>query len=173
MCQRVVDIRTAVSAFPLTPYDPRVSEGEAGFEIGKDGSTVIVVGVDGSPPAMHAAAWAGGLARRERAKLVLVYVEPITTPGYWTAMGMAGSTEAATAFLDELRQEAATYLDHAGIGWEFVHYRGDPAHGLETIAEERRADCIVVGRSRYNGGLVGSVPKMLIKDAKRPVVVVP
>ncbi|MCE7005953.1 universal stress protein [Kibdelosporangium philippinense] len=150
-----------------------MAEGEADFEIGKDGLTVIVVGVDGSPPSLHAAAWAGGLARRERAKLVLVYVEPIASPAYWTAMGMAGATEAATAFVDEIRREAAAYLDHAGIAWELVHYRGDPAHGLEAIAEERRADCIVVGRSRHGGGLVGSVPKMLVKDAKRPVVVVP
>jgi nucleotide-binding universal stress UspA family protein len=157
----------------LPLYDSGVSEGPAGFEIGKDGSTVIVVGVDGSPPAMHAAAWAGGMARRERAKLVLVYVEPIASPAYWTAMGMAGATEAATAFVEEIRQEAAAYFEHTGVPWELVHYRGDPAHGLETIAEERRADCIVVGRSRHGGGLVGSVPKMLIKDAKRPVVVVP
>lgn len=149
---------------------PGVSEG---FEIGKDGLAVIVVGVDGSPPSVHAAAWAGGLARRERARLVLVYVEPIAGPAYWTAMGMAGATEAAAAFIEEIRQEAAAYLDHTDIAWELVHHRGDPAHGLERIAEERRADCIVVGRSRHGGGLVGSVPKMLLKGAKRPVVVVP
>jgi nucleotide-binding universal stress UspA family protein len=150
-----------------------VSEGSADFEIGKDGLAVIVVGVDGTPPSLHAAAWAGGLARRERARLVLVYVEPIASPAYWTAMGMAGATEAAAAFVDEIRKEAEAYLEHAGVSWELVHYRGDPAHGLEAVAEERRADCIVIGRSRHGGGLVGSVPKMLVKDAKRPIVVVP
>jgi nucleotide-binding universal stress UspA family protein len=53
-----------------------------------------------------------------------------------------------------------------------VHHRGEPAHGLETVAEERRADCIVVGRS-HDGGALGSVAKSLINLAHRPVVVIP
>lgn len=132
----------------------------------KDGIAVIVVGVDGSDRAMHAAAWATGLARRERAALVLVYVEPLASPAYWSPIAMATAAEAAGAFVDELRHTAATDLDTAGVHWELVHHRGDPAHGLEKIAEERLADCIVVGRG-------GHVAKNLIHDAKRPVVVVP
>lgn len=132
--------------------------------IGKDGLAVIVVGVDGGVRAQHAAAWATGLARRERALLVLVYVEPLASKAYWSPIGMASAAEAANAFVAELRQTALRYLD--GVSWELVHYRGDPAHGLETIAEDRRADCIVVGRG-------GGVAKSLIHDARRPVVVVP
>jgi nucleotide-binding universal stress UspA family protein len=136
------------------------------FENGKDGLAVIVVGVDGGARALHATAWATGLARRERAELVLVYVEAITSPAYWSPIGMATAAEAAGALVDELHQAAAAYLDPAGVQWELVHYRGDPAHGLETIAEDRRADCIVVGRG-------GGVARSLINDARRPVVVVP
>jgi nucleotide-binding universal stress UspA family protein len=137
-----------------------------GFEIGKDGLAVIVVGVDGGDRAQHAAAWATGLARRERARLVLVYVEPLTSPGYWSPFGMAIAAEAASELVKELRRNAERYLDTAGVRWELVHYRGDPAHGLETIAEDRRADCIVVGRGN-------DVPRMLVNEARRPVVVVP
>lgn len=136
------------------------------FEVGKDGLSVIVVGVDGSPRAQNAAAWASGLARRERARLVLVYVEPLASPAYWSPIGMATAVEAATAFVDELRRSAAAYLDSAGVSWELVHHRGEPAHGIEKIAEQQHADCIVVGRG-------GGVAKVLIMDAKRPVVVVP
>lgn len=136
------------------------------FEIGKDGLAVIVVGVDGGDRALHAAAWASGLARRERARLVLVYVEVITGPAYWSPIGMASAAEAASAFVEEMRQAAAAYLDATGVQWELVHYRGDPAHGLETVAEDRRADCIVVGRG-------GGVARSLVNDARRPVVVVP
>jgi nucleotide-binding universal stress UspA family protein len=143
-------------------YDPGVRD----FEAGKDGLAVIVVGVDGSTRAQNAAAWATGLARRERAELVLVYVEPLASPAYWSPLGMSTAVEAATAFVDELRRNAATYLDSAGVRWEFVHHRGDPAHGLEAVAAERHADCIVVGRG-------GGVTRFLINDAKRPVVVVP
>jgi nucleotide-binding universal stress UspA family protein len=137
-----------------------------GFEIGKDGLAVIVVGIDGGDRSQHAAAWATGLARRERARLVLVYVEPLTSPAYWSPLGMATAAEAASALVQELRRAAAQYLDAAGIRWELVHYRGDPAQGLETVAEDRRADCIVVGRG-------GEVPRTLVNEARRPVVVVP
>lgn len=145
----------------------------AEFEIGKDGVTTVVVGVDGSPPAEHACAWAAGLARRERARLVLVYVEALANPAYWTPMGMITATEAATSFVEELRDEAADLLDGSGVRWEFVHHRGDPANGLESVAEQSRADCIVVGRSKEIGGSLGTVPKALAGQARRPVIVVP
>jgi nucleotide-binding universal stress UspA family protein len=145
---------------------------EPGFEIGKDGLAVIMVGVDGGDPAINAAAWAAGLARRERARLVLVYVEPLTSPAYWTPIIAAGAIDAGVAFVDELRRNAAEYFGSQGVRWEVVHYRGEPAHGLEAVAEEVRADCIVVGRSSGRGA-VGSVAKTLINLATRPVVVIP
>ena len=127
-------------------------------EIGKDGLAVVVAGVDGSDRALHAAAWAAGLARREQALLVLVYVGVLASPAYWSPIGMAPATEAAAELVGELRQAAAGYLDPAGVRWELVHYRGDPAHGLEAIAEDRRG---------------GGVARSLVDDARRPVVVVP
>jgi nucleotide-binding universal stress UspA family protein len=137
------------------------------YESGKDGLAVIVVGVDGTEHALHAAAWASGLARRERARLVFVYVEPTASPAYWSPFGMATAAEAASELVAELRRTVAEYLGTIGVRWELVHHRGDPAHGLEKVAEELHADCIVVGR----GG--GGVGKFLINDARRPVVVVP
>jgi nucleotide-binding universal stress UspA family protein len=136
------------------------------FEIAKDGLAVIVVGVDGGDRALHATAWASGLARRERARLVLVYVESISSPAYWSPICIATAAEAAAAFVEELHRAAAAYLDPAGVSWELVHCRGNPAHGLEAVAEDRRADCIVVGRG-------GGVARSLVSEARRPVVVVP
>lgn len=144
-----------------------------GFEIGKDGMGSVVVGYDGSPPSVHAAAWAAGLARRERGVLLIVWVEVLSSPAYWTPMGTAAAAEAGTEFLEELRAEAGPLLAERGVAWELLHGQGEPAKVLEAIAEERRADCIVVGRSRRRGGLLGTVPKSLIAHATRPVVVVP
>ena len=45
--------------------------------------------------------------------------------------------------------------------------------GLEQVAEQYRADLIVVERSRRRGGLLGTVPATLVVEAVRPVVVVP
>jgi nucleotide-binding universal stress UspA family protein len=52
-----------------------------GFELGTDGPSAIVVGIDGSATSLRASAYAAGLARRQRARLVAVYVgstSPIT-----------------------------------------------------------------------------------------------
>lgn len=139
----------------------------------KDGLAVIVVGLDGSTPAKNASAWAAGMARRERARLVLVYVEPLLAPGSWAGVGAETAGETTVSIMVEMRLDAARYLDPVGVKWSVVHHRGDPARGLEAIAAEFEADCVVVGRSRAGGGKLGSVPKTLIADAKRPVVVVP
>jgi nucleotide-binding universal stress UspA family protein len=146
---------------------------QRGFEIGKDGVGNIVVGYDGTPPAMHAAAWAAGLARRERGTLLIVYVEALNSPAHWTAMSSAAAMQADAEFIQDLAAEAAPLLDERGIAWEMLHGQGEPAAVLEAVAEERRADCIVVGRSRHRGGLLGSVPKSLLAHASRPIVVVP
>ncbi len=143
------------------------------FELGKDGLGGIVAGMDGSPASFHAAAWAAGLARRERARLVLVYVETVGGVAYWSPMGVAVASEAAESLVEELRQEVVTYLQGIDVNWDFVHHRGDPAVGLEQVAEQYRADLIVVGRSRRRGGLLGTVPATLVVEAVRPVVVVP
>jgi nucleotide-binding universal stress UspA family protein len=154
-------------------YHPRVAGQTPRFEIGKDGVGTIVVGYDASPPAVHAAAWAGGLARRERALLLVVYVEALSSPAHWTAMSSAAATEAGIEFLQQLRDEAGPLMTERGIEWELLHGQGEPAAVLEAIAEQRRADCIVVGRSRHRGGLLGSVPKSLLAHASRPIVIVP
>ncbi|GAA0525649.1 hypothetical protein GCM10011581_14260 [Saccharopolyspora subtropica] len=157
-------------------YHSRVAEGdrtEREFEIGKDGLGGIVVGMDGSPASFHAAAWAAGLARRERARLVLVYVEAVGGVAYWSPMGVAVASEAAESLVEELKKEVVSHLKWVDIDWDFVHHRGDPAVGLEQVAEQYRADLIVVGRSRRRGGLLGTVPATLVVEAVRPVVVVP
>jgi nucleotide-binding universal stress UspA family protein len=146
---------------------------QPGFEIGKDGVGAVVLGFDGSPPALHAAAWAAGLARREGGLLIIVYVEVLSSPAYWTAVSAAAAAEADVEFLAELRAELGPLLDERGVAWELLHGQGEPAKVLEAVAEERKADCIVVGRSRHRGGLLGTVPKSLLAHATRPVVVVP
>ena len=50
--------------------------GDETFELGTDGPTSILVGVDGSTTAARAGWYAAGLARRQGARVVAVYVEP-------------------------------------------------------------------------------------------------
>ena len=48
------------------------------FELGTDGPKVILVGIDDSVTSLRAGAYAAGLARRQGARLVCVYVEQLS-----------------------------------------------------------------------------------------------
>lgn len=143
------------------------------FEIGKDGLGTIVIGYDDTPPALNALAFAAGLARRENARIVIAYVEVLSSPAYWVSAGAVAANEAAAEIVQEMHRRFETLLTPQGLNWELLHGKGDPTGVLEAIAEEQKADCIVVGRSRHRGGLLGSVPRGLLAKAARPVIVVP
>src|ERR1700730_13390982 len=64
-----------------------VTPGE--FELGTDGPSVILVGVDESVTAWRAGAYAAGLARRQGARVVAVYVD---TPGAYILTASAGAS---------------------------------------------------------------------------------
>ena len=59
------------------------------FELGTDGPSVILVGVDGTVTALRAASYTAGLARRQRARVVVVYVAPI---GSFASASSAGAS---------------------------------------------------------------------------------
>ena len=80
------------------------------FELGTDGPSAIVVGIDGSATSMRAGAYAAGLARRQRARLVAVYVGSVapmcvTEPSAAAVLRMAHS-EAFEQTAEDLRHEA-------------------------------------------------------------------
>ena len=156
-----------------------VTFGEAGsFELGTDGPMVILVGVDGSPTSMRAGAYAAGLARRQRARLVVVCVGPVVSLA--TAMPGAGAAVAASQsetfdeISDDLRRQVERQARERGIAATFVARRGDPFSELRRVADEVRADAVVVGASAKAGHrLVGSVAVRLVRAGQWPVTVVP
>lgn len=144
------------------------------FEIAKDGVSRIVVGYDGSGPSRDAVAFAAGIARRDHAELVLVYVEtPTALTGFADAAGVS-VPPAGSECSEPLETEILDALDDVGLEARFVRRAGDIAAGIESVADELRADAIVVGRSAARiHSVVGSVAKRLVRVAQRPVVIVP
>ena len=147
------------------------------FELGTDGPSVILVGVDESVTASRAAWYAAGLARRQGARVVAVYVE---SPGAYILTASAGASvlaaeaEAHSEIARELSDLAAARAIELGISITFIATRGDPFREISRIAQETRADAIVVGASLKAGHrLLGSIAVRLVRAGKWPVTVVP
>jgi len=145
------------------------------FERGTDGPRVILVGVDGSPTSLRAAAYAAGLARRQHSRLVVVYVAEPATPmaGFVPAAHLA-ARDAAAQIGGELRRELRQAAEQLGIEADFRTAAGDPVGVLSRIADELPADAVLVGASEKAGHrVVGSVAVRLVRVGRWPVTVVP
>ncbi|MFD8753788.1 universal stress protein [Kitasatospora sp. NPDC059577] len=148
----------------------------AGFELGTDGPGVILAGLDGSDSSWRATAYAAGLARRQGAVLAVAYIQPVL--GAATALAGAAveetTQEIAEELLAALRDAEERVREVWKVDWRFLTMRGDPYGGLAKLADELRADAVVVGVSEQAGHkVIGSVAVRLVKAGRWPVTVVP
>ncbi|HEV2255362.1 MAG TPA: universal stress protein [Streptosporangiaceae bacterium] len=148
------------------------------FELGTDGPMVILVGVDDSVTSLRAGAYAVGLARRQGARLVCVYVEqPSALYGAAAGASAAAIAEQERAFSEtaaDLKRRIDEGAAERGVQITFVAAAGDPYRELRRVADEVRADAVVVGASTKAGHrLVGSLAVRLVKAGRWPVTVVP
>lgn len=147
------------------------------FEIGHDGPTAVVVGVDGSDPSMRAAAYAIGVCRRQRSRLVVVYARE-TSGGLSSLMDSTGASQAAAVQhqddTERMLRESQVMTEAEGVRVDVVVRTGDPYQVLSTVAREVRADSVVVGSSASIGHrIAGSLAVRLVRKARWPVTVVP
>lgn len=147
------------------------------FELGTDGPSVILVGVDDSTTSIRAGWYAAGLARRQGARIVAVFVQPIGSFGEAGPGGASLAVAKDEAFrkrVEDMELRAGAFATEHGISVTFLAARGDPYSEIVRIAEEVRADAIVVGASKHAGHrLVGSLAVRLVRAGKWPVTVVP
>ncbi|HTU72069.1 MAG TPA: universal stress protein [Trebonia sp.] len=147
-----------------------------GFELGTDGPSAILVGVDDTVTATRAGWYAAGLARRQRARLIAVYVAPVGggTGSLAGAPVMVAAAEAHDEIAASMRARAEAISQELGVPIEFIATRGDAYGEIKRIADETRADAIVVGASAQAGHkLIGSLAVRLVRAGKWPVTVVP
>ena len=145
------------------------------FERGTDGPRVILVGVDGSSTSLRAAAYAAGLARRQRSRLVAVHVTEAAPPmAGWVPAAQAVVREAAAEVAAELRREILSAAEQLGIEVDYRTLHGDPVAEISRIADALPADAVLVGASEQAGHrVIGSVAVRLVRMGHWPVTVVP
>ncbi len=148
--------------------------GEPEFERGTDGPRVIVVAVDGTTTSLRAAAYAAGLARRQSAELVVIFV---SGPSAMTGLIPEASVLLRDAQQDiaaELRQQVENGARLAGIRARLVEVKGDAYTEISRVCTEVLADAVIVGASTSAGHrIVGSVGVRLVRAGRWPVTVVP
>lgn len=144
------------------------------FELGTDGPSLILVGVDGSRTSLRAAAYAAGLARRQGCRLLALFVYH-APPSVGAAAGaVAAMTEASQAEAEELKRQMLARAAEIGLDAEFRSVFGDPWTELTRAAEETRADAVIVGASEHAGHrIIGSLATRLVRAGRWPVTVVP
>lgn len=149
------------------------------MELGTDGPRVVVVGVDGSDVSMRAAAYAMGVARRHGSELIAVMVDSEAYSVSALAAAVSGApygalyqsqSDAKRWLSDQLTADASTWSSRFNL----VVRRGDPATELALVAEESRADMVVVGASTSLAHrLAGSLPQRLSRRRRWVLTVVP
>ena len=144
------------------------------FELGNDGPSLIMAAIDGSETSLRAAAYATGLARRQGAGLAFVFVHSMgsfaqAVPGAIAAMESANRTTA-----DQLRDTMKQNMARIGVEAIFLERQGNPLTEICALADELRADAVIVGASTQAGHrIVGSLALALVRAARWPVTVVP
>jgi nucleotide-binding universal stress UspA family protein len=125
----------------------------------------VIVGTDGSSTAKVAVDKAGELALALGAPLHVVCVP--------SALAGRGSSHEAAA--QQIVAEARDRLEHAGLGVQTHVPEGDAAPALVGVAEDERAQMIVVGNRGMTGvrRLLGSLPNRVSHEASCDVLIVP
>jgi nucleotide-binding universal stress UspA family protein len=140
----------------------------------RDGPDVLLVGVDGSDTSLRAAAYAAGMARRQQARLVILYVRPFSAVPGIEAGAVTSMQEAHDAVAAELRKNAEKQAPRLGIDVVVVERDGNPYTEIVRLAGEIQADAVIVGASTKAGHrFVGSLAVHLVRASRWPVTVVP
>lgn len=133
----------------------------------------IVIGVDGSDPALEALRWSIRLARATGARIEAVTVAsqlPLAAP-----LGVAWDTgEDAVAQANRALEHSMQEVDHEGVEVATSVQDGHPAEVLLGRAEG--ADLLVLGTHGYGAvesALLGSIGRQVVTHASCPTVLVP
>jgi nucleotide-binding universal stress UspA family protein len=140
----------------------------------------LVVGYDGSPPAVRALDGAVRLLSGREGEIVVHYVAHLAAADSLSADAMVEVRQTFEEAARDLREQAAEQLRGREERWQFEWREGPIAEELaaaaKRIAESAPGDTvvIVVGSSSHAmHRLIGSVPVILSRHTTVPLVIVP
>jgi nucleotide-binding universal stress UspA family protein len=136
----------------------------------------ILIATDGSDEAREAVDFGLELADEHAAQVVLVHVAPAVDVLPTSGFGMTGAVPHELTEYDWSPLTAARALaEERGIDVRTQMLRGETADEIVAYADTIDADLIVVG-SRGHGALasvlLGSVSRGVLREARRPVLIV-
>jgi nucleotide-binding universal stress UspA family protein len=138
------------------------------------GVPVLLVGIDGSDTSLRAGAYAGGMALRLNARLVILYVRTYAIAGGAGVAAVPSIQQAQDEISTELREMVESQSVRLGVRAEFVERMGNPFSEIVKLADELPADAVIVGASTKAGHrFVGSLAVHLVRASRWPITVVP
>ena len=137
--------------------------------------TNILLGVDGSKNALHAAKTAGDLARSMKSKLLRIVVAFDPVPPYLGEPNLQAAISARVKEADEILHKAIKAVGEIPGEIHTEVLEGSPAEAILDVANTRKSDLIVMGSrglGRLTGLLVGSQSQKVVQHAPCPVLIV-
>ena len=137
--------------------------------------TKILLAVDGSDHALHAAKMAGDLARNMKSERLRIVVAFSHIPSYLGEPNLQAAIDSRLKEADKILQSA---LEAVGKIPGEIHtelIEGSPAEAIINVAVTRDSDLIVMGSrglGTLEGLLLGSTSQNVVSHAPCPVLIV-
>jgi nucleotide-binding universal stress UspA family protein len=144
----------------------------------------ILVPTDFSKPAQWALEVATGIAKKAKGQIVLLHIIEQTTSGSFNVEAQIADDEGWEDKLFTMKlieksklqlEDAAKYVEDAGIPVKSELRLGNPFHGMRTVITDHEVDLVVMGTSgttKFEEMVVGSNTEKVVRHSKCPVLTV-
>jgi nucleotide-binding universal stress UspA family protein len=135
----------------------------------------ILLGVDGSEHALHAAKTASDLARSMKSNIFRIVVAYDPIPPYLGEPNMQTTISARMKEAEKILQKAVEEVGEIPGEIHTEILEGPPAEAILEVANTRKSDLIVMGSrglGRLTGVLLGSQSQKVVQHASCPVLIV-
>ncbi|KAK3584705.1 hypothetical protein CHS0354_036482 [Potamilus streckersoni] len=142
---------------------------------------VVVIGIDESEHADYAFQWYMSNVHKEGSKVLLVHAvqyktvtHPAVTVMSWSPAMMSQAIEKEEKKMSTLVNKWKQKIEELKLDGEIIREEGDPGQAIVKVAQEKRADLIVVGcrgAGTVRRTLMGSVSTFVLHHSHVPVFV--